>query len=499
VFDDPSPWEAAARRFEPRPPPEPRYCPWRSPGELAVELDPATVQTPALDLIDAALVDVADGRCSRLMVAMAPQEGKSSRTSRRFPTWMLARNPDLRVAIVSYAHSVARRWGRLIRDDIAEFGEVLDLAVSPSSSAAHDWEVADHDGSVYCVGIKGSLTSRAVDLLIIDDPYKDSEQADSEAWQETVRDFWTEVAVPRLGPGVAVVIIQTRWRHDDLSGWLQRRSDGIDWRVINIPAQADHDPEEGETDPLGRRPGEYMLSARGRTVAQWEQRRREVGERSWTALFQGRPAPASGNIFQRGWWQFYGQPQWIERSDGSRVVHSFDEVLISWDMAFKDADSSDYVCGQVWGRRGAEAYLLDQVHDRMSFVDTCLAVRTLAARWPQATAKLVEDKANGTAVINQLRRTVAGLIPVEPEGSKVARASAVSPLVEAGNVKLPAPELAPWVDGLIEEAVGFPRAAHDDRVDAMSQALNRLLINPLFEDQIVEDEDSDGDDSISLY
>jgi predicted phage terminase large subunit-like protein len=134
----------------------------------------------------------------------------------------------------------------------------------------------------------------------------------------------------------------------------------------------------------------------------------------------------------------------------------------------------------------------------MDFVATCAAVRSLTARWPQAAAKYVEDKANGTAVINMLRHTVAGLLPVEPEGSKVSRAAAVSPLIEAGNVHVPAVELAPWVDDLIEEAVGFPRAKHDDRVDAMSQALNRLLINPLiFDDEIFEDDDAEQ--SISLY
>lgn len=468
---------------------------------MAVEVDPKTVQTPALTLIDQALVDVAEGRCKRLMLAMPPQEGKSQRTSRRFPLWMLARNPELRIAIVSNSHGLARRWGRNIRDDIAEHGGKLNLTVNPASSAADEWEILGHQGGVFCVGIAGSLTGRPVDLLIIDDPYKNSEQADSQAWKETVQEFWTEVAIPRLGNNVAVVIIQTRWRKDDLSGWLQERDDGVDWRVLNIPAQADHDPNRGETDPLGREPGEYMISARGRTRADWDQRKREAGSRSWNALFQGRPTPAEGNIFQREWWQFYGQPQWVERNDGSRIAHSFDEILTSWDMTFKNTDGTDYVCGQVWGRRGVTAYLLDQVHRRMTFVETLQAVRALAARWPQSTAKLVEDKANGTAVINFLRRTIPGLIPVEPDGSKAARAAAVSPLAEAGNVFLPAPEVAAWVDDLIEEAAGFPNAAHDDRVDAMSQALNRLLISPLLDGgEVIEDEEfDDADGSISLY
>ncbi len=463
-----------------------------TPGELAKRLDPKTVQTPALDLIDAALVDVAEGRTKRLMISLAPQEGKSQRASRRFPTFMLLRNPELRIAIVSYSHSVARRWGRAIRDDIATHSAALGLAVNPNSAAAHEWELAGHQGGVYCVGITGSLTSKPVDLLIIDDPYRDGKQADSPAWQETVQDFWTEVAIPRLGPGVATLIIQTRWRHDDLSGWLQQRDDGINWRIINIPAQADHDPAKGETDPLGREPGEYMESARGRTDADWDERQREMGSRAWTALCQGRPTPSKGNIFHRDWWAYYDQPQWVERGDGSRWAVSFDEVLTSWDMSFKDTEGTDYVCGQVWGRRGTEAFLLDQVHDRLSLVDTCTKVRALAAKWPQSVLKLVEDKANGPAVINALARKVGGLVPEVPHGSKVARAAAVSPFVEAGNVWLPAPEIHPWVDEFVEECQGFPRSSNDDRVDAMSQALNRLLLAPLIVDgDVIEDPEHD--------
>ena len=464
-------WGQASQSFSPTRSAE-RFA---SPGDLAKSLDPGTRQTPALDLIDAALIDVAEGRCDRLMISLGPQEGKSQRTSRRFPLWMLLRNPDTRIAVVSYAHIVARRWGRVVRDDITEHPH-LGLSVSAGTGAAHEWKLAGHLGGMYCVGIKGSLTGQPVDLLIIDDPYKDGEAADSAAWQETVRDFWTEVAVPRLGPGVAVVIIQTRWRHDDLSGWLQERDDGTDWRVINIPAQADHRPELGETDPLGRAPGEFLKSTRGRTPADWERKKREVGSRAWNALFQGRPSPGEGLIFHRDWWQRYEQPQWVE-DNGICSALSFDELIQSWDMAFKDTAGADFVVGQVWGRRGDNAYLLDQVRERMSFVDTCMAVRALTARWPGAHAKLVEDKANGTAVINQLRATVPGLIPVEPDGSKVARASAISPFVEARNVWLPAPELAAWSEGLVDEAAHFPLTAHDDQVDALSQALNRLLLN----------------------
>ena len=469
--------------------PELRHRPWPTPGAMATDLDRATIQTPALELIDAHLVRVANCETERLIISMPPQEGKSERTSRRFPLWMLTRNPNLRIAIVSYGHDVARRWGRKIRDDLRDHPE-LGLTLSESTRAQHEFELLGYTGGVVCVGVEGGLTSRPVDLLIIDDPYKDAKQADSVAWRDTVRDFWTEVALPRLAPGAPVVVIQTRWREDDLAGWLSAGETADEWTVLNIPARADHDPEAGEVDVLGREPGEFMESARRRTTADWLKKIREVGSRAWNALYQGRPSPAEGGIFKREQWRTYSEPIWLDRSDGTRVCTHYDDLLISWDMTFKDTAGTDNVVGQVWLRRGADAYLLDQVCDRMDFVRTLREFRQLAARWPQAVLKLVEDKANGPAVISMLGSKVPGIVPEEPQGSKVARASAVSPLVESGNVWLPSPELAPWVGGFIEEAAGFPNAAHDDQVDAMSQALNRLILQPLLagEDLVTEDD-----------
>lgn len=475
--------------------PELRHRPWDTPGAMAQALDRGTVQTPALQLIDDHLAKVAAGDIDRLIINMPPQEGKSERTSRRFPLWMLHRDPNLRIAIVSFGHDVARRWGRRIRDDLRANPD-LGLTLSESTQAQHEFELLGYRGGVVCVGIKGGLTSRPVDLLIIDDPYKNADDADSTAWQDTVREFWTEVALPRLAPGAPVVIIQTRWREDDLSGWLATGENAAEWTVLNIPAQADHDPDKGETDPLGREPGEFLESARGRTSEDWQKKRREVGSRGWNALYQGRPAPAEGVIFHRDWWQEYDQPQWVEHENGVRTVLGFDDLLTSWDMTFKDTEGTDYVCGQVWGRRGADAYLLDQVWARMDFPETCRQVRQLAAKWPQAILKIVEDKANGSAVIAQLRHTVPGIVPEEPQGSKTARAVAVAPLVEARNVYLPSPELAPWVGDLIEECAGFPHAKHDDRVDALSQGLNRLILQPLLpEDDTYEPQEFEMADS----
>ncbi|WP_434080377.1 phage terminase large subunit [Sanguibacter sp. Z1732] len=270
------------------------------------------------------------------------------------------------------------------------------------------------------------------------------------------------------------MVIATRWHHDDLIGRLLAAQDGHLWQVLNIPAQADTD-----NDPLGRQPGEYMHSARGRTAEQWDAIKTRSGSRTWAALYQGRPSPDEGGLFDRTAWARYDVPMWLEQPNGTRLVPNIDldtELIQSWDLAFKDTKTSDYVVGQIWLRRGANVYLLDQTRGRFGFTETSQRMREMSARWPQAVAKYVEDKANGPAVMDALAGTLHGLIPINPEGGKVARAQAVSPLVEAGNVHLPSPELAPWVGDLIEEAAQFPHGTHDDMVDSLTQALNQLLI-----------------------
>lgn len=484
-------WEHAARAFEPQ---APR---WATPGAMAVALDPRTRQTPALDLIDAALVRAYETPDARLIISMPPQEGKSQRVSRRFPLWALTQNPDLRIAITSYEHGVARRWGRSIRDDITTHATTLGLRVRDDLAAQHEWQLAGHDGGVYTAGIGGALTGRPVDLMVIDDPVKDREQADSKIYRDRAWDWWTDTASTRLAPGAPVVLVLTRWHHDDMIGRLLAAEDGHLWSVINIPAQADTDP-----DPLGRAPGEYMLSARGRSTRQWDAIKVRSGPRTWASLYQGRPSPQTGGEFPPAEdWSRYDHPLWIERADGSRWVPGHDvELAQSWDLAFKDTTSSDYVVGQVWLRIGVDAYLLDQVRERANFTRTLQLLKAMTARWPQAVAKFVEDKANGPAVINTLKRTVPGLIPIEPEGSKQARAAAVAPLVHARNVHVPTADLLPGVEDLLYEAEAFPNAANDDTVDALSQALNRLILMPILaEGDGVVDGDELLDDDPRAY
>lgn len=445
---------------------------WDTPGQLAKATTPATVQTPALDLIDEALVRLANTRNGRLIITMPPQEGKSTRVM-DFLIWQLHHDPETRIAVASYAQGLANRNGRQLRNTILANPE-LGLSIAADNGAVSEWTLAGHRGGVLSVGRGAGITGRPVDLLVIDDPLKDRAEADSETIRDTCWDWWTDSLATRLAPGAPVVLILTRWHEDDLAGRLLAAPDGHLWHLINIPAQA-----ETEEDLLGRSPGEFMESARGRTTSEWEAIKVRSGARTWASLYQGHPSPADGGMVKRAWWQTYHQPLWTEGPDGTRWATAMDEVLISADLTFKGGKKSDRVAIGVWGRRGSHAYLLDQVCARLDFTASVRAFVMLCERWPQAVIKLVEDAANGPALMSMLGQRVPGIIPVKPSAGKVQRLLAVAPLIEAGNVHVPSQELAGWVDDYTEEHAAFPNGSHDDQVDQTSQALDRLLLRPL--------------------
>lgn len=467
---------------------------------MAVDLDPGILRTPALNLINEALVRTANTQDGRLIISMPPQQGKSWTAVRRFATWLLSEDPDRKIVVASYEHNVARRWGRQIRDDVVEHSEELGLKVRADISAQNEWELQNGVGGVFTTGIGGGLTGRKSDVMIIDDPVKDAAQANSKVQRETIWEWWDQTAQTRLAPGAPVIVIMTRWHQDDLAGRLISEH-GEDWEVLNIPAQAEHRPEKGETDILGRQPGEFLESVQAKAKANldndawWASRKRGTSPKTWAAMYQGHPSPDEGGVFpQTDDWGYYDEPLWNEHRDGTfrvpGVGRDDTELVMSWDLAFKETTSSDYVVGQVWLRIGVKAYLLDQVRGRMDFNKTVKAIKRLAAKWPEALAKFIEDKANGPAVINFLTRELNGLIPIEPEGSKYARANAISPYIHAKDVMVPRPtntifpkELRDEVNNLISEAADFPNSANDDAVDAMSQAINRLLSMPIEEDQ----------------
>lgn len=405
------------------------------------------------------LIDVAAGRIKRLMVSMPPRHGKSLLISHYFPAWYLGVFPDNRIILTSYEADFASSWGRKARDLLEEYGPSLfGIRVSGKSSAANRWDIEGHEGGMVTAGVNGPITGKGADIGIIDDPVKNDQEAMSVTYQKRTWEWYKSTFRTRIQKDGAIILIMTRWHENDLAGKLlaAQEEDGEKWDVISLPAIA----EEG--DLLGREP-DLPLCPDLFTKEALESIRKAVGSFWWASLYQQRPSPAEGGIFKRNWWQYY-----------RRVPDRFDEIIQSWDMAFKDTKTADFVVGQVWGRKGADKYLLDQVRDRMDFPATVQAVRSLSAKWPQARNKLVEDKANGPAVIATLKNEIPGLIAVNPEGGKVVRAQAASPDIEAGNVYLPDPSVAPWVHDFIEECAAFPNGANDDQVDAMTQALIRF-------------------------
>ncbi|MDN5933170.1 MAG: hypothetical protein L0I24_19245 [Pseudonocardia sp.] len=268
-----------------------RECP--TPLDLACRLDPTVIRTPALELLSRRLMETVQARDGRLIVSIGPQQGKSQ-LARLLCLWLLINNPGARIVYASYAASLARTAGRIVRGLITTHGPEVGLSVSADHADASDWQLDGHLGGVVAVGVGGSLTGRPVDgCLVIDDALRGQQDADSDTVRGRLHEWWESTARTRLAPGTPVIVIGTRWNEDDLSGRLA--ADG--WPVLNIPALAD-----GQTpDALDRPVGEWLVSARGTTVTDWENTRRDVGERTFFALYQGRPAPLEGGVFKRAW------------------------------------------------------------------------------------------------------------------------------------------------------------------------------------------------------
>ena len=429
----------------------------RSPADFAIiasggRWEPA----PHLELLNDHLVRIAGGEITRLMVYLPPRHGKSELVSKYTTAWYLGMFPDKRIILTSYEADFAAQWGRRARDLLEEFGMVFPepVKVKSDSSAANRWDIEGHTGGMITAGAGGAITGKGGQLIIIDDAIKNAEQAASQTYRDRTWEWYKSTLYTRLEPNGAIVLIQTRWHEDDLGGRLlaEMQAGGDVWTVINLPAIAE------ENDQLGRAVGEPLWPARF-PYESLMQIKRTVGSYWWSSLYQQRPAPEEGEIFRRKWWQFYTGPPKIK------------EYIQSWDCSFKDEKGSDYVCGQVWGRNGADVYLMDWVHDRLDLPATMQAIKTLSHKWQLARRKLIEDKANGPAVIQMLQRKVPGLVPVEPHGGKIVRARAVTPYIESGNVYLPDPSLNPRIHDFIEECSAFPKGRYDDQVDAMTQAL----------------------------
>jgi predicted phage terminase large subunit-like protein len=388
-----------------------------------------------------------------LVLSTPPQHGKSMTVTETLPSWINGKWPDWRVIMASYNDDSATKFGRRNRRKVEEYGgEIFGIRLEKASD--REYEIADHRGGVISRGIMSGITGNPAEVIIIDDPVKNRQEADSETYRDRMWDEWQNSIKTRLQAGGKVILIQTRWHEDDLAGRIIQREQNVE--VINIPCEAE------ANDPLGRMPGEALFPEIGKGnawLAEFKQGYTE-GTRAWNALFQGRPSAEEGNILKREWWRKY------------TALPSPLYKIISVDAAFKDEATSDYVAIEAWGKHNADSYLLDLVRARMDFPATVRAIRAMCANHPTKACVLVEDKANGSAIIQVLRREIPGMIPVQPIGGKIARVNAIAGYVESGNVWVP--EFAPYTDMFIDECAAFPNGANDDMVDSMSQALNRL-------------------------
>lgn len=413
--------------------------------------------------------------CEGIIFNVPPRTMKSLLITVLFPAWVWTRHPERRFMFVSYSeklstqHSVYRRivmesdwyqqkWGKL-------------FSFSRDQNLKHHYENSRR-GSMFSTGMQATATGMGGDFLIFDDPLN-PDQAISDIERELVNlrfdtTFRSRINNPATG---AKIIIMQRLHELDLTGHILRKEKDR-WQHLSLPAIAEEDIPVA--NPVSGTVHHYKAG-----TLLWEERLprpfldgQQIGMGSWAyaGQYQQNPAPLDGGIIKRQWVRFYRD-----------IPSHFDLLVQSWDCTFTGGDRSDFVAGQVWGRAGGKYYMLPyRTYDRLDFAPTKAAIKSCHAMFPNVNAILIEDKANGPAIISELQKEIPGIIAVSPDGGKMSRAQAMAPLWEAGSVELPDPQVfdAPWIEAYIHNLCTFPRAAHDDDVDSTSQALiymrNRL-------------------------
>lgn len=445
------------------------------------------------DLIAEHLVLAFRREIRRLVINVPPRFLKSTLCTVSWPCWCWAQDPTSGWIFGSHdsglstGHSLDRRtimssaWYRDHWPDV-QFADDQNLKMQYQNTRR---------GEMIATSTGASVMGESADFIVIDDPH-DPEKAMSETERAKALRWYDQQLSTRLNnkaTGVIVVIMQ-RLHQGDLAGHVLELGG---WTHVMLPNEAV--PPKGETVerhvfPMsGRivdRQRDELLHPARLSREDLVEVKKTLGSWGYAGQMQQDPVPVGGGIFKNDWWHLYsvtvngqllGGPCTNPKCNG--LIHGlpsqFDETIQSWDCAFKDLEGDDHVAGHVWSRLGGDCYLRDRDNGLMNLPATCLAIEAMSARWPEAFAKLVEDKANGPAVISMMKHRLHGLIEVEPQGGKEARAHAVSPAVEAGNCFLPHPRFAPWIRDFLAQLSAFPKASHDDDVDACSQALIRLL------------------------
>lgn len=428
---------------------------------------------------------VSRGELKELVVNVPPGMSKSIITNVFWPAWDWIHNPWRKWIFTSYSPKLtandAARCAAIIQSSWfqARFGYsanpqqlkswgITPLALMDKGRKRSD-KIAATDyyttggGRRFSTMFGGAVTGVHAHFLIADDPTMpqliqkggpgaaEILKTTSYRWKNVFGNRWADAAT------FAKVIIMQRLHEDDLAG--EAIKDG--YTALVLPMR--YEPARHCRTPWGQdwRTVENQLLAPRRfpeaIMYKMEHTAQGMSARDWASQMQQRPSPMAGMLFQREWFN----KRWS-------VLPSGIILLQSWDCTFKDRKDNDFVAGHVWGKKGADLYFVDRIHARLDLTGTCQGVRDFRKKWPSARQILIEDKANGPAVEQTLRKEVGGILLVNPQGGKYARANAVEPYYRAGNVWYPN---EPWVGEVIEEHVGFPAAKHDDDVDAGSQAV----------------------------
>lgn len=396
-------------------------------------------------LIEDKLYNEFGNKVSILVVSIPPQSGKSMTITETLPSWYLGKHPNKRVIVGGYNTDFARKFGRRNIAKIKEFGyDIFNIKLSKETD--EEIEIEGNIGAALFRGIMSGITGNPGDLIILDDPIKNMEEADSDAYKDRLWSEYLASIKTRVQANTKIILIQTRWSECDLAGMIlaEEKEKCLE---INFPIEAE------ENDILGREVGEALFPEIGKDTAWVKDFKKSYiskeGSRVWTCLFMGKPSAVEGNMIKRDWFRYY-----------DRIPEKFDRIAGSWDCTFKKTDTSDYVVGQVWGMIGIDCYLLDMVRARMDLVDTINSIEDMKRKWPEMRRIFVEDKANGSAVIQILQKKISGIIPVNPKGGKMARVSAISPHIESGHIFLP--KHMDFTSQFLAECCSFPNGQHDD-------------------------------------
>lgn len=430
-------------------------------------LDP---QTPYqhnwhIDLLADRLRQVADGKLRRLIINVPPRSMKSIEASVAFPAWVLGRDPSKRIICASYGQELSNK---LARDTMAVMTSDWYQRAFPTRLAASRFATADFEttqrGGRMATSVGGVLTGRGGDLVIIDDPVKPDE-ALSDAQRRSANDWFDNTVYTRLNDKRtgAIVIIMQRLHLDDLVGHVVEKEP---WEIVSLPAIATAD-EVWEYDVLVGRTGRVrtagdLLHPSREPADVLDGIRATLGSYTFDAQYLQSPVPLGGGLVKTDWLRTY---------DHDELPKKFNSIVQSWDTASKESEISDYSVCTTWGVKDRTAYLLDVFRKRMDYPELKRQVLRLANEWkPQRI--LIEDKASGIQLIQELKQVISCVRGVKCEGPKVMRLMAQTPAIEGGTARFP--RQAPWLDAYIHELTTFPQGRHDDQVDSTSQALQYI-------------------------